>query len=188
MKIYCVRHGLTELNKQKKVNGEVDEPLAPEGIKQVKTALSGMPAGIKHIYTSPMQRARETAEILNSKLKCSISSVDELTEIRMGTLAGKAWTEMKEGTDLKRKHRTVQFDYRSHGGESAKDVRKRLVAFLKRINKKHNDYETLIITHGGIIRILHLLEHGKPLVDDIEHISLHTFDLDKILPNTNSML
>ena len=184
MKIYCLRHGLTELHKQKKVNGEVDEPLAPEGIEQVKSALSSMPASIKHIYTSPMQRARETAEVLNSKLKCSISSVDELTEIRMGTLAGKSWTEMERGLELKQKHRTVQFDYRPFGGESAENVRKRVFAFLKRINKKHADCEALIITHGGIIRILHLLEHNKPLVDDIAHISLHTFDLDRILKNS----
>ncbi len=188
MKIYCLRHGITELNKQKRVNGEVDEPLAPEGIEQAKAIISNMPAGVKRIYTSPMQRAKQTAEILNSKLKCSVYPVDELTEIRMGSLAGKAWTEMEEGADLKHKHRTVQFDYRPFGGESAKDVRKRLVAFLKRIKGKHGDYEALIVTHGGIIRLLHLLEHGKPLVDDIEHISLHTYDLNKILPSAASVL
>ncbi|MBI3109470.1 histidine phosphatase family protein [Candidatus Daviesbacteria bacterium] len=181
MKIYCLRHGLTELNIQKKVNGEVDESLAPEGIEQAKAVASIMPASIKHIYTSPMQRAKQTAEIINSKLKCSVYPVDELTEIRMGSLAGKSWAEMENGLELKKKHRTIRFDYRPHGGESAKDVKKRLVEFLKRINGKHGDYEALIITHGGIIRLLHLLEYGKPLVDDIEHISLHTFNLDKIL-------
>lgn len=128
-----------------------------------------------------MQRARKTAEIINSKQKYSISLVDELTEIHMGSLAGKSWTEMEEGLELKKKHRSIQFDYRPYGGESVKDVKKRVFAFLKKINNKHSDYEVLIITHGGIIRLLHLFEHGKPLVDDIEHISLHTFDLNKIL-------
>lgn len=181
MKIYVTRHGLTELNKQKKVNGEVDEPLASEGIKQAKAAISLMPASIKHIYTSPMQRARHTAEILNSKLKCSVTIIDELTEIRMGSLAGKAWTEMENGLKLKKKHRSIRFDYRPYGGESVREVKKRVLAFLKKIKGKHGDYEVLVITHGGIIRLLHLLEHNKPLVDDIKHISLHTFDLDKIL-------
>lgn len=180
MKVYCLRHGLTELNKQKRVNGEVDEPLAPEGIEQAKAAISSLPQTIKHIYTSPMQRARETAEILSSKLKCPVTVVDELTEIRMGSLAGKAWTEMEDGLELKKKHRTAQFDYRPHGGESVADVKMRVLTFLKKIKGKHADHEVLIITHGGIIRLLHLLEHNKPLIDDIAHISLHSFDLKLI--------
>lgn len=182
MKIYVTRHGLTELNKQKKVNGEVDELLAPEGIEQAKAAISLMPASIKHIYTSPMQRALQTAEILSSNLKCSVTAVDELTEIRMGLLAGKAWTEMENGLKLKKKHRSIQFDYRPHGGESAQEVKKRVIAFLKKIQGKHQNHEVLIVTHGGIIRTLHLLQHNEVIADDIKHISLHTFDLNKILP------
>lgn len=182
MKIYIIRHGLTRLNKQKKVNGQIDEPLIKEGIEHAKAASSQMPKGISHIYTSPLLRARQTAEIINSKLKQPVLLQDELTEIHMGHLAGKSWEEMEDGLNLKHKHRTAQFDYHPYGGESAQDVRKRLIKFFKKINGQYNDFEVLIITHGGIIRFLHLLEHNKPLlVDKIEHISLLTFDLDKIL-------
>lgn len=181
MKIYVIRHGLTELNKKKKVNGQIDEPLAPEGIEQVKAAISLIPESIMYIYSSPLLRAKQTAEIINSKLNRPISLEAELTEIHMGSLAGKAWTDMEAGLELKKKHRAIEFDYRPQGGESAKEVKKRIIAFLKKINGKHNDHEALIVTHGGIIRLLHLLEHGNQLLDEIEHISLHTFDLDKIL-------
>lgn len=181
MKIYCLRHGLTELNKKKVVNGQIDEPLAPEGVQQAKIALALIPESITRIYTSPLLRAKQTAEIINSKLNRPLSLQIELTEIHMGSLAGKAWTDMETGLELKRKHRAIEFDYRPQGGESAKEVRKRVTAFLKKINGKYNDYEVLIVTHGGIIRLLHLLEHGNQLLDEIEHIALHTFDLDKIL-------
>lgn len=181
MKIYVIRHGLTELNKEKKVNGQIDEPLAPEGVEQAKAAIFLIPKSVKYIYSSPLQRARQTAEIINSKLNLPISLQTELTEIHMGTLAGKAWTDMEAGLELKKKHRAIEFDYRSHGGESAKEVKKRVLAFLKKINGKHNDHEALIVTHGGIIRLLHLFEYGNQLLDEIEHITLHTFDLDKIL-------
>ena len=108
MKIYVIRHGLTELNKQKKVNSEVDEPLAPEGIEQAKAIIPLLPKTIRHIYSSPMLRAKQTAEIIISKLKIPISSIDELTEIRMGSsLAGKSWEEMENGLDLKQKLRSV---------------------------------------------------------------------------------
>lgn len=180
MKFFCIRHGLTELNKQKKVNGEVDEPLAPEGIEQAKEASALLPKTIKHIYTSPMKRARQTAEILSSKLKCSVTAVDELTEIRMGSLAGKAWAEMEEGLELKQKHRSIKFDYRPYGGESSPEVKKRVISFLKKIQGKHQSGEVLIITHGGIIRTIHLLAGGGVIAEDIEHISLHTFDLNLI--------
>lgn len=181
MKIYVVRHGLTELNKKKKVNGQIDEPLAKEGIEQAKTAVVLMPESITHIYSSPLLRARQTAEIINSKLNRPISWHHELGEIHMGSLAGKAWIEMEGGLDLKTKHRSIQFDYREHGGESATDVKQRVAAFLKEIHGKHSNHEALLVTHGGIIRVLHLLEHGQPLIDEVEHISLLTFDLRKIL-------
>lgn len=180
MKFFIIRHGLTELNKQKKVNGEVDEPLAPEGIKQAREAFALLPKSIKHIYTSPMKRTRETAEILNSKLKCSITAVDELTEIRMGSLAGNAWLEMEGGLELKQKHRSIRFDYRPYGGESAKEVKRRVISFLKKIQGKHQSNEVLIITHGGIIRTITLLAGGGVITEDIQHISLHTFDLNLI--------
>lgn len=181
MIIYVIRHGITELNKKTVVNGQIDEPLAPEGIEQAKAVIPLIPKLIKHIYTSPMQRAKQTAEIINSKLNLPISLQTELTEIHMGSLAGKAWTNMEAGLELKKKHRAIEFDYRSHGGESAKEVKKRVLAFLKKINGKHNDHETLIVTHGGIIRLLHLLEYDNQRLDEIEHVTLHTFDLDKIL-------
>ncbi|MBI2018087.1 histidine phosphatase family protein [Candidatus Daviesbacteria bacterium] len=183
MKVYVIRHGITELNKAKKVNGQIDEPLAPEGCQQAEAAVSLLPKSIKHIYTSPLLRTKQTAEIINSKLNRPISLQNELTEIHMGSLAGKAWTDMEAGLELKKKHRTVQFDYQPYGGESAKEVKKRVLVFLKKINGKHGDHEALIVTHGGIIRVLHMLEHNEQIIEDIEHISPHTFDLGKIIYN-----
>lgn len=184
MKIYIIRHGLTELNKKKKVNGQIDEPLAPEGVEQAKAAISLIPKGVKYIYCSSLQRARQTAEIINSNLNHPLSSVDEFTEIHMGTLAGYSWEEMESGLNLKRKHRTVTFDYRPYGGESVKEVKKRVTEFLKKVKQKHKDNEVLIVTHGGIIRLLYLLEQNKVVDETEKHVSLLTFDLDKILKNS----
>lgn len=184
MKIYVIRHGLTELNKQKVVNGQIDEPLALEGVEQAQSAVPLIPQSVKFIYTSPLQRARQTAEIVNSKLKRPVYIQPELTEIHMGFLAGKAWTEMEQGLELKKKHRTVKFNYRPYGGESVKMVKKRIIEFLKQLNSKHKDHETLIITHGGIIRFLYLLEQGIVIDETEKHVSLLKFDLDKILNNS----
>ena len=102
----------------------------------------------------------------------------------MGTLAGYSWEEMESGLELKNKHRTVQFDYRSYGGESVKEVKKRLTKFLIKLKQKHKDKEVLIVTHGGIIRLLYLLEQNKVTDETEKHVSLLTFNLDKFLINS----
>lgn len=178
MKIYIIRHGITELNKQGKVNGQINEPLAPEGIEQAKTVV--LPPSILSIYASPFLRTTQTAKIINARLGLPIHQHDGLREIHMGSLAGKAWAEMDGGLELKKKHRSVQFDYLYFGGESATQVKKRVLDFLKEINGKHKDHEALIVTHGGIIRVLHYLEKGETFEEDIEHISPYIFDLSKI--------
>lgn len=181
MKIYVIRHGLTELNKKNIVNGQMDESLSPEGIEQAKEAIPHLPKTIKYIYSSSLQRAKLTAEIINSKSKHPLNAAVELSEIHMGSLAGYSWEEMENGAEMKKKHRTVNFDYKPFGGESAAQVKKRLVGFFKKIKDTHKDKEVLIVTHGGIIRVLYLLEQGK-IVDETEkHVSFIELDLDKIL-------
>lgn len=186
MKVYIIRHGLTELNKQKKVNGQIDEPLSPEGIEQAKAGISLLPKTIKYIYTSPFLRARQTAEIINSKLKRPIFVEQGVTEIHMGSLAGNSWEEMESGLKLKKKHRSAQFNYHPFGGESAAEVKKRVISFLRKINNKHSDYEILIVTHGGIFRLMYLLENKEQLTDEVvAQVSPKIFDLDKILKRSN---
>ena len=101
----------------------------------------------------------------------------------MGSLAGKAWEEMVDGLDLKKNHRAVKFDYRPYGGESLENVKKRLLAFFKEINNKHSDKEVLLITHGGVLRIINFLEQGKIVDETKKHATLLPYDLDKILKN-----
>ncbi len=181
MKIYVVRHGVTGLNKQKILNGQIDEPLAPEGMEQAEVAVSLIPVTITQIYVSPLIRARQTTDILNATLCRPLSVQTELTEIHMGTVAGKSWKQLADGDAMKQKHRRMQFDYSEFGGESVDQVKQRVLNFLRSINGKYQDHEVLVVTHGGIIRLLYLLENDAPLVDEIEHIVLNTFDLDKIL-------
>lgn len=185
MKIYVIRHGTTELNKQKLLNGQIDEPLSAEGVSEVKEAIVSIPNTVTHIFSSVMQRARQTAEMVNQQLKKPLSFHEEIREIHMGSLAGKSWDSLVSGEELKKKHRSIEFDYRSDGGESAKEVKSRVLKFLKQVYGKHGDYEVLVVTHGGIIRVLHLLEHGEQLLDEVKHITPLVFDVGKILKRSS---
>lgn len=179
-----MRHGLTPLNKQKKVNGEIDEPLAIEGFKEARNIAPLIPKTIKYIYCSPLLRAKQTAETINQKLHLPIFIEDKISEIRMGTsLAGKSWEEMEGGLELKNKHRTVRFDYHKYGGESVFDVKKRLIVFFKKINNKYYDDEVLLISHGGIVRVISFLEFGKSIYETVKHLSPIKVDLNVVLKN-----
>ncbi|HLD87346.1 MAG TPA: histidine phosphatase family protein [Candidatus Nanoarchaeia archaeon] len=176
-----MRHGITPLNQQKRVNGEVDEPLAPEGIEQAKEAVLQIPKSVNVVYSSPLLRAKQTAQIFGMALNLPVVFAQELTEVKMGSLAGKSWEEMENGQELKVKHRAFKFDYRPYGGESVEDVKKRVLGFLKKINTAYEDNQVLIITHGGIIRFFYLHQHGQIPYETEKHISPLSFDLNKIL-------
>jgi broad specificity phosphatase PhoE len=181
MKIYVVRHGLTGMNQQGIVNGEVDEPLVAEGIQQAKDAVSLLPKGITHIHSSPLQRATKTAGIFGSALSVPVIATPELTEVKMGSLAGNSWDDMPSGAELKRLHRTVQFDYGEFGGESLKEVVTRLKDLLHVIDANYKDGEVLLVTRGGIIRVLQFLETKEAAYETEKNVTVLTFDIAKML-------
>lgn len=174
MKIYIIRHGHIELNKKGLINGHIGDTLTPEGIEQAKTAAQFLPKTIKHIYSSSLQRAKQTAEILNQTLQVPLTFHDELKEVSFGILEGTPYLE-----EHNKRHMAQNYDWRP-SGESFEDVKKRTLKILKFIKSQSGDGEALIVAHGGTIRIMHLLESGG-LLNEIDNASLHSFDLDKIL-------
>lgn len=175
MIVYAIRHGKTEFNAKHLINGQLEDPLIPEGFAQVEAVASSVPKSIKQIYSSSLLRAKQTAEILNKGLNAKISLHDELKEICFGTLEGTDWS-----SDVKEKHRSLKFDWHAQNGESVEDVTTRLLKILKTIKATSNDGEALIVTHGGIIRLLYFLEH-KTLLEKLDNALLFEFDLDKII-------
>ena len=92
MHIYLVRHGQTDDNFRSIVQGRVNNPLNEVGKMQAKeTGLKLKKLNIKfdHIYSSPLDRAKQSAEIINSIIKCGeIKVIDDLTEREFGILEG----------------------------------------------------------------------------------------------------
>lgn len=174
MKVYVIRHGQTELNKKGIINGHKDDPLAPEGIEQAKMAAPLLPKSIKHIYVSSLERAKQTAGLLNEVLGVPMTFHDELREVNFGVLNGTPFLD-----EYKKKHKMLDYDWRP-SGESFDDVKTRVLKILNQIKNENGDGEALIVAHGGIIRMLHFLEFGEPL-NEIENASLHSFDLNKII-------
>jgi len=177
MKIYVIRHGQTELNVKGLINGQIGDALTPEGVKQAETAAKSLPKTIKHLYVSPLNRAKQTAEILNAELNVPVTFHDELKEVNFGELQGTPYLD-----EYKQRHMSLDYDWGKYGGENVEQVKTRVLKVLKQIKEESGDGEALIVAHGGIVYLLYFLESGE-ISDAVGNASLHSFDLDKILKN-----
>lgn len=174
MKIYVIRHGQTELNIKGLINGQIGDKLTAEGMEQAKNAAKSLPGTIKHIYSSPLNRAKQTAEILNADLNLPVTFHDELMEVNFGQLQGTPYLDK-----YKEKHLSLTYDW-GPTGENVEQVKTRVLKVLREIQNESGDGEALIVAHGGIVYLLHFLESGE-IADAAGNASLHSFDLDKIL-------
>ena len=89
MLIYLLRHGLTEYNAQKRYQGQRDIPLSPEGLAQLRRADFDPDV----VYITPLQRTRQTAEVLFPTAKLVV--VKDLQEMCFGSFEGRNFIEME---------------------------------------------------------------------------------------------
>ena len=148
MVIYFVRHGETEWNKKKILQGHKDSPLTLKGKKNAENLGKTLEKKkIEVIYTSDLGRCVQTAEIINKYLKVKLVKTKKLRERNFGYLNGKSETE------IKRKLNLSDPDEEAPNGESFNQLENRIINFLKLLNKKKLK-RALIITHEGGLRAI----------------------------------
>lgn len=159
--LIAIRHGLTDNNDAGILQGQrVNDPLNAAGRQQaieITAALQVKKGSITALYASPLQRTMQTAEPLAHALGLPILKRVELQERDFGTLSGQKWPDIPDNTDnvLKKKDKALQYDYQPYGGESVGQVRTRLREFLSFLRQNHPDQTVIIVTHSGILRLLH---------------------------------
>ena len=155
MKLFILRHGETEPNTRGSLQGWMDAPINENG--RMLAVLTGRAMkGIRfdHCISSPLARARETAEIIlrESKNTADIRFDDRLREIGFGEMEGKSIAEMGEEGD---KLSTDPFHYVGFpNGESIADVCRRTQSFLKELIAEDDGKTYLISTHGCAMRAM----------------------------------
>lgn len=162
MKIYLVRHGETESNKNHKHLGRTDEPLNEAGLQQANTVAEELAdKDFNVIFCSPLKRAVETAKIIASKINTPVVEKDELMERDYGSLSGSSYetfaATMIKGRSLKDIDSAQEYDYRPYGGESVSDVKQRFMHFISEVKEKYSDKMILVVAHGGILKLAHKL-------------------------------
>ena len=155
MKIWITRHGQTNLNKAKLMQGLTDEPLNERGIEQAKSVrqlIEGKaPAKFDAVYASPLDRAITTASIVGNVDKSEIIIDERIIEADFGKYEQMHYAKM--GPAMTLYWMFPEFFPTPKSVETIESMTSRSSSFLKELESK--DYENvLIVCHGGIIRAL----------------------------------
>ena len=176
-RLVLIRHAPTAWNGERRLQGRTDVPLADGSWEAVRRWR--LPEGLADYswYCSPLTRAMQTAEILG--LFCEIEP--SIIEMSWGEWEGRKLTDIREklGEAMER-NESLGLDFRPPGGESPRDVQKRIRPWLVRVGRKESPSGA--VTHRGIIRALYALASGwdmkdKP-PDKLRDASAHFFEID----------
>jgi len=183
-RVYLLRHGETKWNIEKVFRGRSEIPLTDTGKKQAELAAAHLkPKAIQYIYTSPLSRAKETADIVGKILDIKPVVDEHFTGLAFGPWQGKPHKEIKEKfPDLYRVYKDEFHNLRLEGAETLQKAFDRCMTALVDIEKKHPDANVLIISHRVICKlmILGILGLGPP---QFYRVKLDTCGLSEFYTN-----
>ena len=179
--LLLIRHGETDWNRSGRVMGDQSIPLNQTGERQAQVCaeiLSRTP--ITGIFTSPVLRAVQTAEILRRPHETPVQYIPELREIGVGDWINRYWQDFADDP-AKRDWYTQPNIARPSGGETLREVQHRAVAAVEQVIDSGQDKPYVFVSHGDVIRTilahyLHLdlaiIRHAK-----IDHVSVSGLEL-----------
>ena len=144
---FYIRHGETDWNAERRYQGSIDIPLNATGEQQATDAVAGLSGqGITQIFSSPLKRARRTADIMNAELNLPLTEIPTLQECNFG---------VKEGTI----RQGDSFSDKWRAGETP-DKAETYQAFKARVFDSLNqvlshDSVPLVVAHGAVFWPLH---------------------------------
>lgn len=156
-----VRHGRTEFNRDDVIQGGgCDSPLDPAGIPALETTARALAAcPFAACWASPLPRAQETARIVLGGRSLPIRPLDDLLEVRFGSIDGLPY----EGRRRAFLRCFVRQDFSPLGGDAGRDVRRRVRrAFARMYLAAADGDEVLVVGHGAYLRYVLLEFSGTP--------------------------
>ena len=173
--ILLARHGESDWNRTRRWQGHADRPLTALGRRQARELAERLAnTDLDAVYSSDLQRARETAEIVASGRGLAVHELPALREVDVGSWSGltrveaaerfpdayRRWEEGGEGWD---------------DGETYEQLGDRIIRAVKRIAADHPGERVLVVTHGGSIRAIHAYALG---------LDIHTYRrIQRVEPN-----
>lgn len=176
-KLYITRHGQTVWNLERRFQGQKGSPLTEQGIKGAENLRDRLKeTKFEAIYSSPLARAYETAEIIKGDRNLRVITEDRIKEMGFGDWEGMEAVKVKENYPDKFNNLwNNPTEYISDKGETYQQLYDRVIPVIEEIKENHQG-NVLIVAHGIVLAMILLYVKGRPLKDLWE---------DKVLPNTS---
>ncbi|GAA0071817.1 phosphoserine phosphatase 1 [Clostridium sardiniense] len=155
--IYLTRHGQTEWNLEKRLQGHGNSPLTEFGLNRAKELSERIKdINIDTIYTSPIERAYKTAQIVKGDKYIEVKVHEGLKEMNFGDYEGKITEEvMKENPDWDISAiMRGNLEMRAPNGETLGEVRERVNSAMRDIIKENEEKNILIVAHGITLKAI----------------------------------
>jgi len=163
--IILIRHGETEWNSQKRMQGHSNSDLSEVGMGQIQ-ALGELMKNVSfdHIYSSDSLRTRQTAEAITQYSGHTLQFDQRIREKNLGVFEGLTSTEAKERhPEIYRLFKTAGANYVIDEGESTQQLLERALEFIEEIRLRHPQERVVMVTHGGVVRVLMKHSLGLPI-------------------------
>jgi len=155
--IIFLRHAQAKNNTERILAGRTEGvPLTDTGIKQAEqTAELLKHMNISTIYSSPIERAKHTAEIVGKHNSLDVTIDDRLNELDMGKFTGMPYDEIfKSHGNVFMKFYNGELEIAHNGVETFPDVKKRILGIVEHVIEKHPDENVLLVTHMDPIKAM----------------------------------
>jgi broad specificity phosphatase PhoE len=148
--LILLRHGQSVSNARGCFAESDEAPITERGRDQARAAAAHIAQHFEplRLIASPMQRARQTAEILASQLQLPVEIEPELREREVGGMRGQPYEAMRCAAEFDARRPWL---WRPPAGESLLDVQARAVRVLRVLLRKHAGDDVVIVSHQGTI-------------------------------------
>jgi probable phosphoglycerate mutase len=142
-------------------------------------------AEIAAIYASPMERTRQTAEIVGGRLSLPVTVLDDLAELDFGDWTGRTFDEVRQDPRWPAwaSHRSLSC---IPGGETMRAVQRRVVEAIMEMRAQHPDAAVVAVSHGDVIRAALVFALGMPL-DFYARLEVATASLSTVRIDANGI-
>jgi probable phosphoglycerate mutase len=160
MRLHIVRHGQTDWNAVRRIQGQLESKLDDTGRPQARERgedFLGM--NLSAVYSSSSVRTRQTTELILGTRDDLVTFRDDLREVRLGIWQGRMWADVENAyPELVEAHRIASPAFEVEGAEKSHEVQARGVKAIESIISAHRgaaeNANILIVSHGAIMKTI----------------------------------
>ena len=160
LRLDLLRHGETELGGG--LRGSLDDALTPLGWQQMRDAVVGG-GPWSRLVSSPLQRCARFAEELGAQLGLPVTLEQDLQELHFGAWEGRSAAALMEtDADALGRFWSDPYGFTPPEGEPVSDFSARVLAVVQRLHQAYAGERVLLVSHGGVMRLLLARARGLP--------------------------